>query len=90
MISLVSNVMGVLAPGDSGLAIMGAMIGCGLAIVGAGIGIGLIGGKAVEALARQPEVAGRIVSSMLIAAALVEGVTFFALVVGILSVVWMH
>jgi F-type H+-transporting ATPase subunit c len=85
-----SSMLAVLSPGDSGLAIMGGIIGCGLAIIGAGIGIGLIGGKAVEAIARQPEVAGRILTTMIIAAALIEGVTFFALVIGFLAVNWMH
>ena len=85
-----SSLLAVLSPGDSGLAIFGSIIGCGLAIIGAGIGIGFIGGKAVEAIARQPEVAGRILTTMVIAAALIEGVTFFALVIGFLAVNWMR
>ena len=89
MIGLTS---GMLAAGsrDSGLAILGAGIGCGLAIIGAGIGIGLIGGKAAEATARQPEAGGRIFSNMIIAAALVEGVTLLALVICLLVLVWMR
>ena len=63
---------------------IGAGIGAGLAAVGAGIGIGGIGGKAVEAIARQPEALGDIRSNMIIAAALVEGVAFFAIVVCLL------
>jgi len=63
---------------------MGAAIGAGLAAIGAGIGIGQIGGKAVEAIARQPEAIGDIRSNMIIAAALVEGVAFFAIVVCLL------
>lgn len=74
----------------SGLAILGAGIGCGLAIIGAGLGIGLIGGKAAEATARQPEAGGRIFSNMIIAAALVEGVTLLALVICLLALVWMR
>ena len=50
-----------------------AAIGAGLAVIGAGIGIGQIGGKALEAIARQPEMLGDIRTNMLIAAALVEG-----------------
>ena len=47
---------------------------------GAGLGIGRIGGMAVEAMSRQPEVAGGIQTGMIIAAALIEGATFFALI----------
>ena len=50
-------------------------------IIGAGLGIGRIGAAAVESMARQPEVAGNIQGAMIIAAALIEGVTFFALIV---------
>jgi F-type H+-transporting ATPase subunit c len=56
-------------------------IGAGLAAIGAGIGIGQIGGKAVEAIARQPEAISKIQLNMIIAAALVEGVALFAVVV---------
>jgi F-type H+-transporting ATPase subunit c len=56
-------------------------VGAGLAVIGAGIGIGSIGGKAVEGMARQPEAAGKIQTAMIIAAALVEGVALFAVVV---------
>ncbi len=63
---------------------LGAGVGAGIAAVGAGIGIGQIGRGAVEAIARQPESVGDIRSNMLIAAALVEGVAFFALVVCLL------
>ena len=57
---------------------MGA-IGAGLAVIGAGIGIGLAGKGATEGLARQPEAAAKIQTAMIIAAALIEGFTFFAL-----------
>lgn len=63
---------------------MGAGIGAGIAVVGAGIGIGQIGGKAMEAIARQPESVGDIRSNMIVAAALIEGVAFFAIVVCLL------
>jgi len=66
--------------GDKGLAIMGAAIGSGLSVIGASRGIGTIGGSAVESIARQPEAGGRIFTSMLIAAALIEGFTFFAII----------
>jgi F-type H+-transporting ATPase subunit c len=56
-------------------------LGAGLAAIGAGIGIGQIGGKAVEGIARQPEAVSKIQLNMIIAAALVEGVALFAVVV---------
>jgi len=59
----------------------GAAFGAGLVIIGAALGISRIGGKAVESMARQPEAAGNIQTAMLISAALIEGATFFALIV---------
>jgi len=59
---------------------MGA-VGAGLVILGAGLGIGRIGGQAVEGVSRQPEAAGNIQTAMIISAALIEGATFFALIV---------
>ena len=53
--------------------------GCGLVVIGAGYGIGRLAASAVESMARQPEVAGNIQTAMIIAAALIEGFTFFAL-----------
>lgn len=67
------------------LSILGAAIGAGLAAIGVGLGIGFIGSKAVEGIARQPEVSGKIQTAMLIAAALIEGVGLFALVICILA-----
>lgn len=57
----------------------------GLAVIGAGIGIGQIGGKAMEAIARQPEAVGDIRSNMILMAALVEGATLIAIVMAFLS-----
>ena len=62
-----------------------AGIGAGLAAIGAGIGIGTIGGKAMEGMARQPEAASKIQTAMLIAAAFVEAVALFAVVVAFLG-----
>ena len=59
----------------------GAAFGAGLVIVGAGWGLGKIGSCAVESMARQPEVAGSIQTAMIITAAMLEGVTLFALIV---------
>ena len=55
------------------------IVGAGFAYIGVGIGIGQIGGKAMEAIARQPEAYGKIQTAMLIAAALIEGIGFAAI-----------
>lgn len=60
---------------------MGAGLGAGLVIIGAGIGFGKIGASALESMARQPEVAGRILPAMIVIAALLEGATLFAVFV---------
>jgi len=60
---------------------LGAAFGAGLVILGAGLGIGKIGASAVEGMSRQPEAAGNIQTAMIISAALIEGATFFALIV---------
>jgi F-type H+-transporting ATPase subunit c len=62
----------------NGLAMLGAGIGAGIATLGAGLGIGRIAGSAVESIARQPEAAGEIRGSMILTAALIEGVALFA------------
>ncbi|MCC5919057.1 MAG: ATP synthase F0 subunit C [Cyclobacteriaceae bacterium] len=69
---------------DMSLAILGAGIGAGLVAVGAGLGIGLIGSSAMEAIARQPEAQPKIQTAMIIAAALIEGVALFGVVVCLL------
>jgi F-type H+-transporting ATPase subunit c len=67
--------------GDKGLVALGAGIGAGLICMGSGKGIGHLAGQAMEGIARQPEAGGRIGTNMIIAAALIEGFTFFALVI---------
>ena len=62
-----------------------AAVGAGLAVIGAGIGIGQIGGHAMDAIARQPEATSKIQTAMIIAAALVEGVALFGVVVALIS-----
>ena len=62
-------------------------IGAGLVIIGAAMGIGGLAKAAVESMARQPEIAGNIQTAMIIAAALIEGVTFFALIIILLQVI---
>src|SRR5690606_38708159 len=70
---------------ERGLIVLGVGIGLGLIIIGAAKGIGAIGSHAVDAIARQPEAGGRIFTSMIIAAALIEGVTLFAIVVAMMA-----
>lgn len=62
-----------------------AAIGAGIAVLGAGIGIGKIGTAAMDAIARQPEAAAKIQTAMIIAAALIEGVALFAVVVALIA-----
>jgi F-type H+-transporting ATPase subunit c len=64
---------------------LGGAIGAGLAIMGGAAGIGRIGGSAVESMARQPEAGGQISTAMIITAAMIEGATLFAVVVGLLA-----
>ena len=59
----------------------GRAVGIGLVIIGAGIGIGMLTKSAVESMARQPEMAGNVQTAMIIAAALIEGIAFFGLII---------
>ena len=69
-----------------GLAKLGGALGAGMAAIGAALGIGKIGSHAMEAIARQPEAAGDIRSNMIVAAALIEGVALFAVIIALLAV----
>jgi F-type H+-transporting ATPase subunit c len=69
------------AAAGASLGKMGAALGAGLAAIGAGMGIGRIGASAMEAIARQPEASGDIRSNMIVSAALIEGVAFFAVII---------
>ena len=62
-----------------------ASLGAGLAVLGAGLGIGKIGSAAMDAIARQPEAAGKVQTAMIIAAAIVEGVALFGVVVALIA-----
>jgi F-type H+-transporting ATPase subunit c len=76
------NAPAATAPAKGNFSIyLGGAFGAGLVILGAGFGIGRIGSAAVEGMARQPEVAGNIQTAMIISAALIEGATFFGLIV---------
>lgn len=81
-----SQLLALLLDVAESMGIMGAGIGAGLSAIGAGLGIGKIGQGAMEGIARQPEAAGTIRTTMIIAAALVEGVAFFAVVICLLVV----
>jgi len=76
---------GAWLPSD-GMGWLGGAIGAGLAIIGGAAGIGRIGGSAVESMARQPGAAGQISTAMIITAAMIEGATLFAVVVGMMAV----
>ena len=65
---------------------LGASLGVGLTVIGAAYGIGRLAASAYEGMARQPEVAGNIQTAMIIAAALIEGFTFFALLIFFLGI----
>jgi F-type H+-transporting ATPase subunit c len=67
--------------GPSTAMLAGAAVGAGITILGAGYGFGRIGSAALESMARQPEIAGKVQTGMIVIAALLEGATFFALVV---------
>lgn len=69
------------AAGSTALINLTGAAGAGIVMLGAAFGIGKIGAAAVESMARQPEVAGDIRGAMIVAAALIEGATFFALIV---------
>lgn len=66
------------------IAHLSAGIGAGLAVIGAAYGIGRLAGSALEGMARQPEAIGDIRTTMIIAAALIEGIGFFGLVICIM------
>ena len=71
-----------------GLAILGSAIGCGLSVIGGGIGIGKLAASAMEGMARQPEMANRLFTTMLISAALIEGIALFAIIICLLGVLF--
>ena len=81
---LLSSILLQAAAGAS-LGKLGAALGSAIAVIGAALGIGKIGSSAMEAIARQPEAAGDIRMSMIIIAALMEGVALFAIVVCFLA-----
>ena len=85
---MLSAILTVLLQAAAGASVgkMGAALGAGLAAIGAGMGIGRIGASAMEAIARQPEASGDIRSNMIVSAALIEGVAFFAVIICMLVI----
>jgi len=83
VMAVATPAMAAQEPGGAGSfnILYGGAVGAGLIILGAGFGIGRIGSSAVESMARQPEVATNIQTAMIISAALIEGATFFGLIV---------
>lgn len=65
---------------------LGVALGVALIVIGSSIGIGMIGGKALDAIARQPDIKNEVRATMILAAAFIEGVAFFAAVVCLLIV----
>jgi len=83
---MLSMLLQEVANNNLSLAYMGAGIGAGIAAIGAGVGIGRIGGSALESIARQPEAVGDIRANMIVAAALIEGAAFTAIVACLLII----
>jgi len=84
MMSLLQAAVGATKEYAGAWGMFGAGVGAGLAVIGAGLGIGRLGGQAMDGMARQPEAAGKIQTAALILAALIEGVTLFAIVISFL------
>jgi F-type H+-transporting ATPase subunit c len=79
---MLSAILTVLLQAVAGATVgkLGAALGAGLVAIGTGMGIGKIGASAMEAIARQPEASGDIRSNLIVSAALIEGVAFFAVI----------
>jgi F-type H+-transporting ATPase subunit c len=90
MAGLISNMLAVATDGSLVWTILGAVAGCAVVIVAASIGLATISSKASEAIARQPEAGGRIFLAMVVAAAMIEGFTFFALLICFMTIFWMR
>ena len=80
MLSAILTVLLQATAGAAAVGKLGAALGAGLSAIGAAMGIGKIGSSAMEAIARQPEASGDIRSNMIVSAALIEGVAFFAVI----------
>jgi len=85
---MLSAILTVLLQAVAGATVgkLGAALGAGLVAIGTGMGIGKIGASAMEAIARQPEASGDIRSNLIVSAALIEGVAFFAVITCVLVI----
>ncbi|HOK66109.1 MAG TPA: ATP synthase F0 subunit C [Anaerohalosphaeraceae bacterium] len=86
MMSMIPLMLSEITLDDKAFGLLGGLLGAGLIVIGAGRGIGQLAGSAVEAIARQPEAGNRIFTTMIIAAALIEGISLFALIICLLAV----
>jgi F-type H+-transporting ATPase subunit c len=86
MFSMVPLLLGEIVLNDKAFGLLGGLVGTGLIVIGAGRGIGQLAASATESIARQPEAGNRIFTTMIIAAALIEGISLFALIICLLAV----
>lgn len=86
MLTMAPTLLAEIQLDDKAFGLLGGLLGTGLIVIGAARGIGQLAGSAVEAIARQPEAGNRIFTTMIIAAALIEGVTLFALIICLLAI----
>lgn len=86
MMMMVPLLLSEITLDDKSFGLLGGLFGAGLIVIGAARGIGQLAGNAVEAIARQPEAGNRIFTTMIIAAALIEGISLFALIICLLAV----
>ncbi len=89
MVVIPGSMLAATGTDATGLVAAAVAFGCAVTILGAGMAIGWIGSRAVESIARQPEAGPRIFTTMVIAGALVEGVTFFSLLICFLVLYWL-
>ena len=86
LMSIAPMMLAEIVVDDKAFGLLVGLLGTGLIVMGSARGIGQLAGSAVEAIARQPEAGNRIFTTMIIAAALIEGVTLFALIICLLAV----
>ena len=79
---MIATILAILMDMAGSIGTMGAGIGAGLAVIGAGIGIGLIGSRAMEGMARQPEMAGQLRTTMFLGIAFAEALALIGFVAG--------
>lgn len=83
---MIESVMTLGVIDDAAFGLIGGLVATGFIVIGAGLGIGRLAGHATEAIARQPEAGGRIFTTMIIAASMIEGVALFGMVICFIAV----